>query len=47
MVSSEFHSNNRLSYSSQGRGLISVAGKKHIFLHCICVIFSKPCLYNS
>jgi len=47
MVSSEFHSDNRLSYSSQGRGPTSVADKKRLFLHCIWVMFSKPHLYDS
>lgn len=38
MVSSEFHSGNRLSYSSQGRVPTSVSDKEHLFLlflHCI------------
>lgn len=33
MVSSEFHSDSRLSYSSQGRSLTSTDNKNRQFLH--------------
>lgn len=53
MVSSEFHSDSRLSYSSQGRSLTSIDNKNNQFLHlgnifkAVVILLMRSCRLQS